>query len=188
MTALGQGSIKYYTKTCSFCYYLDTIVVQQDRRFWKVFTLITEVHADCFAGGKFKTSFRDPILHIVYTQLHTSLCMWEERCTYIKGKIVTNNDASGPFKTDFTILLNKNQRQGATLGNTHLLLIRIRQRGPSSHLKQSMGQKPINEGRQMASKIKVVKIRQYTVFPHGVVSFFKIKKNDNNMFSFGQKH
>ena len=28
-----------------------------------------------------------------------------------------------------------------------------------------MGQKPINEGRQMASKITVVKIGQYTVFP-----------------------
>ena len=30
---------------------------------------------------------------------------------------------------------------------------------------QSMGQNPINEGRQMASKIKVIKIGQYTVFP-----------------------
>ena len=102
--------------------------------------LITKEHADCFADGEFETIVRDPILYAVYTQLHKSLCMWEERCTYIKGKIVTNNDASGPFKTDFTILLNKNQRQDATLGNTHLLLIRIRQSGPSSHLEQSMGQ------------------------------------------------
>ena len=66
----------------------------------------------------------------------------------------------------------------------HLLFIRIRQNGPSSHLEQSMGQKPIDEGRQMASKIKVVKIGQYIVFPHGVVSFFKIKENGNDVFFF----
>ena len=48
-----------------------------------------------------------------------------------------------------------------------------------------MGQKPINEGKQMASKIKVVKIGQYTVFPHGVVSFFQIK-DGNNVFFFGK--
>ena len=51
-----------------------------------------------------------------------------------------------------------------------------------------MGQKPINESRQMASKIKVVKIGQYTVFPRGVVSFFKIKGNGKNVFFFWQKH
>ena len=76
----------------------------------------------------------------------------------------------------------KNRRQDATLGNTHLLLIRIRQTGPSSHLEQSMGQKP----RQMALKIKIVKIRQYTVFPCGVVSFFQIKENGKNVFFFGK--
>ena len=47
-----------------------------------MFTLITEMHADCFACGEFDTIFRDPILHTVYTQLHKSLCMWEELCTY----------------------------------------------------------------------------------------------------------
>ena len=51
-----------------------------------------------------------------------------------------------------------------------------------------MGQKPINESRQMASKIKVVKIGQYTVFPRGVVSFFQIKENGKNVFFFWQKH
>ena len=79
-----------------------------------------------------------------------------------RAKSARNNDASEPFKTDFTILfilrLKRIGKQDATLGNTHLLLIRIRQSGPSSHLEQSMGQKPTNEGRQMASKIKVVKI------------------------------
>ena len=65
-----------------------------------------------------------------------------------------------------------------------LPIIRIRQSRPSSHLEQSMGQKPINEGRQMASKIKVVKIGQYTVFLHGVVSFFQIKENGKNVFFF----
>ena len=47
-----------------------------------------------------------------------------------------------------------------------------------------MGQKPINEGRQMASKIK---IGQYTVFPCGVVGFFQVKENGKNMFFFGKK-
>ena len=49
-----------------------------------------------------------------------------------------------------------------------------------------MGQKPINEGRQMASKIKVVKIGRYTVFPRGVVSFFQIKENGKNEFFLGE--
>ena len=49
-----------------------------------------------------------------------------------------------------------------------------------------MGQKPINEGRQMASKIKVAKIGQYTVFPRGVVSLFQIKENGKNVFFFGK--
>ena len=49
-----------------------------------------------------------------------------------------------------------------------------------------MGQKPINKGRQTASKIKVVKIRQDTVFLHGVVSFFQIKENGKNVFFFGK--
>ena len=48
-----------------------------------------------------------------------------------------------------------------------------------------MRQKPIDESRQMASKTKVVKIRQYTVFPRGVVSFFQIK-DGNNVFFFGK--
>ena len=38
-----------------------------------MFTLITEVHADCFACGEFETIFRDPILHTVYTQLYESV-------------------------------------------------------------------------------------------------------------------
>ena len=50
----------------------------------------------------------------------------------------------------------------------------------------SMGQKPIDESRQMASKIKVVKIGQYTVFPRGVVSLFQIKENGKNVFFFGK--
>ena len=88
MTAVGYGSIKYYTKKSSFCYYLDRSFVQQDRRFCKMFTLITEVHADCLACGEFQTIFRDPILYAVYTQLHESLCMWDELSTYTKGKII----------------------------------------------------------------------------------------------------
>ena len=84
------------------------------------------------------------------------------------------------------IKTKKNSRQDATLGNTYVLFIQIGQSGPSSHLEQSMGQKPINEGRQMASKIRVVKIRQYAVFPRGVVSFFQIKENGNNVFFFGK--
>ena len=40
----------------------------------------------------------------------------------------------------------------------------------------------------MASKIKVVKIGQYTVFARGVVSFFQIKENGKNVFFFWQKH
>ena len=48
----------------------------------------------------------------------------------------------------------------------------------------SIGQKPINESRQMASKIKVVKIRQYTVFARGVVCFFFQIKEDGNNVSF----
>ena len=53
----------------------------------------------------------------------------------------------------------KNQRQDATLRNTHLLLVHIRLSGLSSHLEQSMGQKPINEGRQTVFKFKLVEIR-----------------------------
>ena len=148
------------------------------------------MHADCFAGGKFETIVRDPILHTVYVQLHKSLCMWEELCTYTKGKIIHEQwhfwtpqdwlDNIVNFKTE------KNWRQDAALRNTHLLLISIRQSGPRYHLEQSMGQKPINESRQMASKIKVVKIGQYTVFPRGVVRFFQIKENGKNVFFFGK--
>ena len=32
-------------------------------------TLMTKVHTDCFAGGKFKSVVRDPILYTVYTVL-----------------------------------------------------------------------------------------------------------------------
>ena len=94
------------------------------------------------------------------------------------------------LQTFFRLIVNfkseKNRRQDATLGNTHLLLVRIRQSRPGFHLEQSMGQKPINECRQMASKIKVVKIGQYTVFPRGVVSFFQIEENSQNVFFFGK--
>ena len=38
----------------------------------------------------------------------------------------------------------------------------------------------------MASKIKVVKLGQYTVFPRDVVSFFQIKENGKNVFFFGK--
>ena len=47
-----------------------------------------------------------------------------------------------------------------------------------------MGQKPLNEGRQMASKINIVKIGQYTVFPRGVDGFFQVKENGKNFFFF----
>ena len=55
-----------------------------------------------------------------------------------------------------------------------------------------MGHKSIIEGRQMVSKIKVVKIRQYTAFSCGVVSFFQIKENGKYVcvcvvFFLGQK-
>ena len=86
------------------------------------------------------------------------------------------------FKTE------KDRRQNATFGNTHLLLIRLKQSGPSSHLEQSMGQKPINEGRQMASKIKVVKIRQYTVFPRGCRKRFSNQRKWQEHVLLGQKH
>ena len=77
--------------------------------------------------------------------------------------------------------------RSATLGNTHLLLICIRHNGPSSNLEQLMGQKPINEGRQFSLKIEVIKIRQYTMFPCGVIcSFFQVKENGKNMFFFGK--
>ena len=109
-----------------------------------------------------------------------------------RTKSSTNNDASEPFKTDFTILLNlRLKRTGDKIlppGNTHFLLTRIRQSGPSSNLEHLVGQKPINEDRQMASKIKVLKIRHYTVFPCCVVSFFQIKENGKNVFFFWQKH
>ena len=148
------------------------------------------MHADCFASGKFEIIVRDPILYAVYTQLHKSLCMWEELCSYTKGKIIHEQWRFWTFQDWLDNIVNfkteKNRRQDAALRNTHLLLIRIRQSGPSSHLEQSMGQKPINEGRQMASKIKVVKIGQYTVFPRGVVSFFQIKENGKNVFFFGK--
>ena len=50
-----------------------------------------------------------------------------------------------------------------------------------------MGQKPIDESRQMASKIKVVKIGQYTVFPRGVVSFFNYRGIVNAYEGFQRK-
>ena len=64
--------------------------------------------------------------------------------------------------------------------------MRIRQSGTSSHLEQSTRQKPINESRQMALKMKVVKVRQYAVFPHGVISVFQIKEDGNDLFFFGK--
>ena len=67
--------------------------------------------------------------------------------------------------------------------NTHLLLILLSDRVGR---KQPVGRKPINEGRQMASKIKIVKIGQYTVFPRGVVGFFQVKENVKNMFFLGK--
>ena len=51
-----------------------------------------------------------------------------------------------------------------------------------------MGQKPLNEDRQMASKIKIVNIGQSTVFLRGVVGFFQVKETDKNVFFFWQKH
>ena len=66
-----------------------------------MFTLSTEMHADCFAGGEFETIVRDPILHTVYTQLHKSLCMGGggDFARIQRAKSSTNNDASHPFKT-----------------------------------------------------------------------------------------
>ena len=61
-----------------------------------------------------------------------------------------------PWETPISCLYVSDREE---LGNTHLLLVCIRQKGISYHLEQSMGQKLINEGRQMAMKIKVVKIR-----------------------------
>ena len=49
-----------------------------------------------------------------------------------------------------------------------------------------MGQKSTNEGRQMASKIKIVKVGHYTVFPRGVVGFFQVKENSKNVLFFGK--
>ena len=114
-------------------------------------TLITEVHADCFACGLFETIFRDPIPYAVYTQLHKSLCMWEELCTYTKGQINHEKSRFQTFQIRLDSIVNfkteKNRRQDTSLRNTHLLLIRIGQSGASSHLKQPMGQKP--KGRQI---------------------------------------
>ena len=99
------GSIKYYPKKFSFWYYLDRTFVQQDRRFCKVFTLITEMYADRFAGGKFK-----PLLETqsctLFTHSCISLCACGRTCARIQmAKSSTNSDASEPFKTDLTILL-----------------------------------------------------------------------------------
>ena len=107
-----------------------------------------------------------------------------------RTKSSSNNDASKPLKTDLTILLILRLKRigDASLRNTHLLLIHIGQSGASSHLKQPMGQEPINEGWQMASKIKIVKIGQHTVFPRGVVGFFQVKEKGKNVFFFLQKH
>ena len=69
-----------------------------------MFSLITEMHADCFAGGEFETIVRYPILHTVYTHLQKSLCMWENFAFIQRAKSSTNNDASEPFKIDLTIL------------------------------------------------------------------------------------
>ena len=62
------------------------------------------------------------------------------------------------------------------MGNTHLLLMRITQSRPSSQVELTMGQKHINEGMQIPSKIKVVKIRQYAEFQRGVMSFFTYQR------------
>ena len=106
MTAVRYGSIKSYTKKYSFCYYLNRSFVQQDRRFCKILTLVTEAHADCFACGEFETIFRDQILYAVYTQLRKSVCICGRNFARIqRAKSSTNNDASKPFKTDLTILL-----------------------------------------------------------------------------------
>ena len=38
----------------------------------------------------------------------------------------------------------------------------------------------------MASKIKIVKIGQYTVFPRGVVGFFQVKESGKNVLLLGK--
>ena len=93
-----------------------------------------------------------------------SACGRDFACIH-REKSSTNNEAYELFKTDFTIIIvnfmtKKVWRQDATLRNTHLLLIRSRQSGTSSHLEQ------------------------YTAFPCGVVSFFQIKENGNNVLFF----
>ena len=105
----------------------------------------------------------------------------EGLCTYAKGKIVHEQWRFLTFKDWLYNIVNfkteTNRSQDATLGNTHLLLIRIKQSGLSANLEQSVGQTPINEGRQVASKSMAVQIREYTVFPRGVVSSVQIEEN-----------
>ena len=106
-----------------------------------------------------------PLLEIqsctLFTHSCISLCACGRNFARIqREKSSTNSDAPELFKTDLTILLILRLKR---TGDQMLLLICIRQSGPSSHLEQSVGQKHINEGRQMALKIKVVKIGQYTV-------------------------
>ena len=63
------------------------------------------MHADCFAGVEFKTIVRDPILTL-FTHSCISLCACRSDFASIqKAKSSTSNDASEPYKTDFTILI-----------------------------------------------------------------------------------
>ena len=126
------------------------------------------VHTDSFASGKSKSIVSDTIQYTVNTKLLASLSMWEGfeegfKHTH-KAESSSNNEASEPFQTDFrtvfTLRLKRARDKMLPRGNTDHLLKHIRKSGPSSHLKQLMGQKPTNKGRQMAMKIKVIKIRQ----------------------------
>ena len=106
MTAVGWGSIKYDTKKFSFCYYLNRISVQKDRRFCKVLTLITNVHAQTVLLVENLKPLLETQSCTLFTHSCISLCTCGRDFAHIqRAKSSTKNDASEHFKTDFTILL-----------------------------------------------------------------------------------
>ena len=130
----------------------------------------------------------------LFTHSCISLCACGRNCARIQtAKSSTNNDASEPFKNDFPILLilrlkrtgDKMLPWGTPISCSY---VSDRVNPAQTWNEQSMGQIPINEGRELAPKINVVKIGRYTVFPRGAVSFFQIKENGKNVLFFWQKH
>ena len=148
------------------------------------------MHADCFAGGKFETTVRDPILHAVYTQLHKSLCMWEELARIQRAKSSTNNDASEPFKTDLTILLiSRRKRTGDKMlpWGTPISCSYVSDRlDPALTWNSRWDRNPSMKVGKWPRKSRSLKIGQYTVFPRSVVSLFQIEENGQNVFFFGK--